>query len=96
MSARHERVPADRLRLVAKPLWTGSAPVRKTIGIVEVAASTAGREYWPFVMITATPRRTRSAAKLRQPVGLLVRPTEFDHDIAAFDESGLAQPPAES
>jgi hypothetical protein len=34
--------------------------------------------------------------QLRQPVGLLVRQTEFDRDIAAFDESSLAQAPAES
>lgn len=56
-------LPAGRLRLVTRPSPIGSPPVAKTTGTVAVAclaASAAGA--LPGVTITATSRRTRSAA----------------------------------
>jgi len=57
------RLPRGRLRLLTGPSLTGSAPVRKTIGIVMVAAfaAIAALMLLPDA-ITLTPRRTRSAA----------------------------------
>ena len=56
------RLPPGRLKLATSPAWTGSAPVRKTIGIVAVAVLAANAEAFPLVAITVTWRRTRSAA----------------------------------
>jgi hypothetical protein len=50
-----------RLRLVTKPVSTGSEPDTKTIGIVAVAVL-AARAAAVFATIAATRRRTRSAA----------------------------------
>src|SRR5438128_7482533 len=56
-------LPPGRLRLATRPSATGSEPVPKTIGMLEVAALAATA---PAVLtgtaITATCRRTRSAA----------------------------------
>src|SRR5262245_42517752 len=54
-------LPPGRLRLATKPVLTGSNPVVKTMGIAAVAALTAGMAT-PFATITATGRRTNSAA----------------------------------
>ena len=56
-------LPPGRLKLLTRPSCTGSLPLWKTIGIVEVAAC-AARATWgpPAVAITATWLRTRSAA----------------------------------
>src|SRR5262249_49956069 len=56
-------LPPGRFKLATRPSLTGSLPVWKTIGIVEVAAfaARAGAEV-PPAAITATRRRTRSAA----------------------------------
>ena len=56
-------LPSGRLRLFTSPAATGSTPVSKIIGIVLVAALAAIAEaLLPGVAITATWRRTRSAA----------------------------------
>jgi hypothetical protein len=55
-------LPPGRLRLATRPILTGSSPVAKTTGIVVVAAFAASDEALPPAMITATWRRTRSAA----------------------------------
>jgi len=55
-------LPPGRARLATRPIATGSPPLKKTIGIVEVwlfAASTAAS---PLAAITSTLRPTRSAA----------------------------------
>src|SRR5262249_176890 len=56
-------LPPGRLRLATRPSAMGSEPVPKTIGIIEVAAlaASAPAVLWG-VAITATCRRTRSAA----------------------------------
>jgi hypothetical protein len=57
------RLPPGRLRLATRPIFTGSAPMTKTMGIVAVAAlaaSVAG--VLAGVTMTATRRRTSSAA----------------------------------
>jgi hypothetical protein len=51
-----------RLRLATRPNAIGSAPVTKTIGMVVVAAFAASDERSAWATITATRRRTRSAA----------------------------------
>ena len=56
------RLPPGRLRLATSPASTGSTPIEKTIGIVVVAAFAAGAAGVPVATITATWRRTRSAA----------------------------------
>jgi hypothetical protein len=55
-------LPPGRLRLETRPRLTGSPPVVNTIGIVVVAAFAARAEATPTGTITATWRRTRSAA----------------------------------
>ena len=49
-------------RLATSPAETGSAAVEKTIGIVVVAAFAASADGEPAAPITATCRRTSSAA----------------------------------
>jgi hypothetical protein len=57
------RLPPGRARLATSPVKTGSSPVRKTIGIVEVALFAARAVGVPPVeTITSTLRLTRSAA----------------------------------
>jgi hypothetical protein len=63
MSVRPVTLPPGRLRLATRPYWTGSPPEAKTIGIVEVAVLAArAAGVLPSAAITATRRRTRSAA----------------------------------
>ena len=58
-------LPPGRLRLATRPILTGSLLLSKTIGIVVVAALAASAETSPPVAaITATRRRTRSAASI--------------------------------
>jgi integrase len=63
-------LPPGRLRLATRPSATGSEPVPKTIGMLEVAALAASA---PAVLagaaITATCRRTRSAANSSKWIG---------------------------
>ena len=56
-------LPPGRLRLATSPSLTGSPPMMKTTGMVEVAAlaASAGAEP-PTARITATCRRASSAA----------------------------------
>ena len=56
------RLPPGRLRLATRPIATGSVPTEKTMGMVVVAAFAARVAERPLVIITATRRRTRSAA----------------------------------
>src|SRR5262245_7488269 len=54
-----------RFRLLTSPNWTGSAPVRKMIGIVAVAALAASPAAMPpGAARTATRRAARSAASI--------------------------------
>jgi hypothetical protein len=56
-------LPPGRLRLATKPVWTGSPPALKTIGMVVVAdLAAAAAVVLPGVTMTLTRRRTRSAA----------------------------------
>jgi hypothetical protein len=54
--------PPGRARLATRPIFTGSAAVENTIGIVEVAAFAASAAGVNAVAITVTLRRTSSAA----------------------------------
>ena len=55
-------LPPGRLRLATSPNATGSLPVKQTIGMVVVAAFAGTAAVAPAATITATWRRTRSAA----------------------------------
>src|SRR5215475_6441861 len=55
-------LPLGRLMLATRPIFTGSAAVEKTIGIVMLPAFAARAEGPPPAAITATLRLTRSAA----------------------------------
>ena len=74
---------------------TGSPLVAKTIGIVVVAAFAASAAGVLVAAITATWRRTRSAAKRRQPIILAFRPAVFDRHVLALDIAGFLQALAE-
>src|SRR5207249_7043082 len=55
--------PPGWLRLATRPVWTGSVPIKNTIGIVLVAAWAArGETVAPLATITATCLPTSSAA----------------------------------
>jgi hypothetical protein len=56
------RLPPGRGKLATRPASTGSMPVSKTIGIVEVASFAASAEGMLPVAIRLTLRATRSAA----------------------------------
>ena len=56
-------LPPGRLRLATRPVCTGSPPALKTTGMVVVADfAAAAAAVLPGVAMTATRRRTRSAA----------------------------------
>src|SRR6516225_6609165 len=87
------RLPPGLLRATTRPAFTGSAPVLNTMGIVAVAslaANTVGK--LPVAAITATWRRTRSAAQARQSIELGTGPAILNRDIPAFGETGFVQP----
>ena len=79
------RLPLGRLRLATIPNLTGSLPLAKTIGVVEVDALAASAETAPPVAkITAACRQTKSAASAGTIV-LTVRPAVFDRYVLALD-----------
>jgi len=57
------RVPPGWLRLATRPALTGSKPLTNTIGVVVVAVLARLETSPPMVTMTATWRRTKSAAK---------------------------------
>jgi hypothetical protein len=89
-------LPPGRLRLATRPVWTGSPPPLKTIGMVVVADLAAdAAAVLPGVAMTATRRRTRSAANSGRPIIIIVRPSVFDGHVAALNITGFAQSLAE-
>ena len=90
------RLPPGRAMLVTRPSLAGSSLTRKTIGMFAVAALAANAEAGPPpAAITATRRRTNSAASCRQPIGLIVGPAVFDRHVLALNVAGLLQALAE-
>src|SRR4051794_13202285 len=85
------RLPPGRFRLATSPSLTGSPPVRKTIGIVAVAAfeAVAATMLLP-VAITFTGRLTRSAARV-----LAIGPAVFDDHIPALNVARFVKAKAE-
>jgi Zn-dependent peptidase ImmA (M78 family) len=73
------RLPSGRLRLVTSPRSIGSPAVKKTIGIVLVAAFAAKTEGVVDATITATWRLTRSAVNVGN---LSLRPSVQRYSIA--------------
>ena len=85
-------LPPGRLRLATRPIWMGSAPVSKTIGMVVVAAFAASAAGVLVAAITATWRLNQISHHRRQLIVLALRPAVFDRDILAIDVTGFAQP----
>src|SRR5215813_6053228 len=76
------RLPPGRLKLATRPASTGSPPILKTIGIVEVDALAACAEASPpLVTITATLRETRSWTSSGRRS---YRPSAHRNSIATF------------
>ena len=75
------RLPPGRFRLATSPSATGSPAMKKTIGIVVVAAFSASTAGVVDVTITATWRRTRSAANAGSRS---LRPSAQRYSIAKF------------
>jgi hypothetical protein len=72
------------------PTSTASDPVAKTIGIVEAAAVAAVADVEaPMAMISATWRRTRSAASSGQSLVLAVRDAVFDGQVSPLDKASF-------
>ena len=89
-------LPPGRARLATRPSLTGSSAARKTIGIVVVAALAAIAAAVPMAAITATCRRTNSAASAGSRSILILRPAVFDRYVLALDIAGLLQALAKS
>src|SRR5262249_998602 len=82
-----------RLKLTTMPSCIGS-PEIKTVGISLVAPLAASSEGdAPVVTITATRRRTRSAAISRSRSYRPSRPTVFDDDVLTLNVAGFIQAP---
>ena len=86
------RLPPGRARLATRPSLTGSSPTTKTMGIVVVAALAANAAaVLPVVAITATCRRTNSAASAGSRSILTLGPAVFDRHVLALDIAGFLQ-----
>src|SRR5215831_6261781 len=81
-----------RLRLWTRPIWTGSIPVTKTIGIVVVAAFAASAEAEPpTVTITEGLRLTSSVASAGNSIVLTPAPSILDCYVLTLGVAGLLQ-----
>ena len=74
-------LPPGRLRPATRPSLTGSMPPEKTMGSVEVAALAASAAGGALATITATGRRTSSAASAGSRS---YRPSAQRYSIATF------------
>ena len=72
------RLPPGRRRLATRPSLTGSSATTKTMGIVVVAALAANAEGSRRSRITATCRRTNSAASAGSRSILILGPAVFE------------------
>jgi len=88
-------LPPGQFRLATRPDRTGSPPVVKTIGIVAVAALAAETAAKPGTTMTATRRRTNSAANSGIRSNALRAKRYFNGDVAAIHEAGFAEAFAE-
>src|SRR5262249_48360476 len=85
------RFPPGRARLATRPTLTGSSPVMKTMGIVDVAALAANVEGIPAGVITAT----KISRQHWQSIQLILGPAVLDRHILAHDIASLPQALAE-
>jgi hypothetical protein len=89
-------LPPGRLKLVTMPVWTGSAPVWKTIGMLVLAAFAAGTPTAPpLAKITVDPPLNQLCSHRRQSIVLIPRIAELDRNVPAVGEAHFAQPLAE-
>ena len=83
-------LPAGRLRLATRPIFTGSPPTEKTIGVVAVAYFAASATDAPPVAIsTATPWRRRSSTIAGNCSKRFSRRTKFNRYVLTLDQSGF-------
>jgi len=87
-------LPPGRFRFLTSRFWTGSLPLRKTIGMVGAAAR-ATRAGWapPGVVITTTWRRPQIGGQSWQPVPVVFRPVGirlpmFLHPVTHLSDHG--------
>src|SRR5207247_1524047 len=83
------RFPAGRARLATRPTLTGSSPVMKTMGIVDVAALAANIEGIPAGVITVTTNKI--SRQHWQSIKLILGPAVFDRHVLAHDIASLLQ-----
>ncbi len=83
------------LRLTASPARTGSPIAIATTGIVVVACLAARLAGVPHVASTSTGRPTSSAAAQARRSARTLRHSSLNDDVATFDVTVSAQPPAE-
>ena len=88
-------LPPGRLKLVTRPAITGSPVLTKTIGISVVDALATGA-VGVFAAITATLRRTRSAAIYLEVIVLTLSPLVIHRDVFALDVTGFIESVQES
>src|SRR5262245_27305094 len=83
-------LPPGRLRPATRPSFTGSSPVIKTMGTVDVTAFATSPEAWPpAVTITATRISARLAAG--QSIVVPLGPAECDVQILPLDVALFSQ-----
>src|SRR5262249_20695865 len=84
------RLPPGWARLATRPVRTGSSEMRNTMGML-VVAPFAGRAAGGFTAITATRRRTKSAASSGSRSKLVLGPAVHNRDVLSFDKAGILQ-----
>src|SRR5262249_50030213 len=82
-------LPPGRLRLATRPISTGSPPLRKTIGMVEVATLAAYAAALETAYRTVTLRPTNSAANAGRRSGRSLDQRYSNRHVLAFDISGI-------
>src|SRR5215207_7881947 len=84
-----------RFMLWTSPSGTGSSPITKTIGVVELAAFAAKAELLPPTAAMNATRR-EVLGKHRQPVIAAFRPAVFYREVSAGDVAGFGERAEES
>ncbi len=85
------RLPPGRARLATRPAPTGSAPMTKTIGIVEVALFAASAEGDAARRDHVDLAADEIGGQCGQPIIVALRPAVFDRHVLSLDIAGFAQ-----
>ena len=84
-------LPPGRLRLATRPSLTGSSPLVKTMGMVEVAALAARADAHGRSRRAQPPAAHQIGGQRGQSVISTVGPAVFDFEILPFDVAGLVE-----